>query len=570
MLPTRAEITGRRPHWLLELDLGGRRFRLADEQVDVVTAAGVTLRYNRQDGLGDLKVTLRSGPLSVAIEIEGTTPDGEAWAALFARGGAAALTGARASLRRWFEGQVYERSRLIISGDVTQPEYGAADEPFAFSIERIGDEVSGTCPPAEAVIDETTWPVQDPLTLVTAEPDPAVRGKYYPWVFGVPGFGANGITWSGVVISASATPAYIGSWYKWESYILSEWVIAGHPVRATSVNIADVSGGYGRREIPNEPFTVSTMRDLRGREVAVVDVSTATIVRIVPGNEYWVTWTGEGGIDNARRDGPMRGAGEIAEYLLRFVGERIDQGRMAVARGYLDQFKLDFALVEPEKPRAFLDRHLRPWLPLVWRESEDGLWLDVMRYDATIRDAVLHLVEAASLEDGTTDGGDAVVRTTRITHGDVREVENDITIRYAPMQGAEPLKARRLAAPGVVGSPGVADTTTGTEAPTLLLAISQSRYGVRPAIGDCALVCDDGTADLLLRVRAAWKALSRRMLQVDSTAYVFDLVDPGAVITYTEYAVSISREVALVVSITLALDLDSAELELLDRPEAAP
>ena len=291
---------------------------------------------------------------------------------------------------------------------------------------------------------------------------------------------------------------------------------------------------------------------------------------ICAGNEYWITWQRSygGGLANEDDTGPMRGAGEIAEYMLRFVGERVDHGRMSAIRGYLDRFKLDVAILEPVRPRAWITKHVLPWLPLVWRESEDGIYLDVYRYDATEADAVLDLVEIASAEDRTEQGSVPVTRFGLIRSGDARAVENDITICYAPMRGTDPLKRRRVAAQGIRGSAGVASTAVSGEIPMGLLKISQSHYGLRPVSLDCLAVCDDDTADLLLTTRARWKGVVRRTLTIADDNLILDVLEPGAVVTYSESAVSISGAVALVRSLTLGLDSDEAELELLDAPEA--
>ena len=47
-----SQLTGRRVHWLLTVDMGGVLMRMADDELDVVTASGEVLHYSA--GLDDI------------------------------------------------------------------------------------------------------------------------------------------------------------------------------------------------------------------------------------------------------------------------------------------------------------------------------------------------------------------------------------------------------------------------------------------------------------------------------------------------------------------------------------
>lgn len=565
-LPNHVQIRGSRPHWLLDLVIGGARYRIADEALEVPTAAGGVLYY--APGVDpDLSVTLTGGPLSIAITLDGATPEGVPWALILARGGGGALTGATAELRRWWESQTFEQSRWIVGGSLTKPVVGTADEEFEFSIERIGDENASTVPPAEARIDETTSPIQvAAATGLTAEPDPATRGKYMPWIFGTPGRDVIALTESWQ-ISAAATPGYIITHYPHTWYQYGQWVIAGHPVQATQVRITDASAGYGRHAIPSALFAVTTGIDLRGREVAIVTYGAAYVdVHLNKGNEYQVTWeesTG-GGLYNADRTGPMRAAGEIVEYLLRFVGERVDSGRMAATRAYLDRFALDFAITEPIRPRAWIDDNLGKFLPIVWNESEDGAFLDVLRYDPALP-AVLALVEAEDAEDDPDDGV-PVVRQGKPEASDPASVANDITVKYAPIYGGELRKRLRIAAPGIAGTEGVADPSVSGEYPTWRAGISQTRHEARLRTVELPCVCADDTAQLAGAEFLLVNGVTRRKFSVTGQPDDLDVLDVCSRVLYSSARLYMTEAPANVRWIKLANDQDEVGLELLDDP----
>lgn len=565
-LPNHVQIRGSRPHWLLDLVIGGARYRIADEAIEVPTAAGGVLVY--APGVDpDLSVTLTGGPLSIAITLDGATPEGVPWALIAARGGGGALTGATAELRRWWESQTFEQSRWIVSGALTDPVLGTADEEFEFSIERIGDENPRTIPPAEARLDETTSPIQvTAATGLTATPDEGTRGKYMPWIFGTPGRDVIALTdaWQ---VSAGATPAYIITHYPHTWFQYGQWVIAGHPVQATQVRITDLTAGYGRYDIPSALFPVTTGTDLRGRSVAIVTYGTAhSSVYIIKGNEYKVTWEESigGGLYNADRTGPLRAAGEVVEYMMRFIGERVDAGRMAATRAYLDRFSLDFAITEPQRPRQWIDDNLGKFLPIVWNESEDGAFLDVIRYDPTLPH-VLALVEAEDAEDDQ-DEGVPVVRQGLPKRSNEAQVGNDITVNYAPTYGGELRKRIRVAAPGIAGVDGVADPSVSGEYPTWRAGVSQGRHKARPVPVDIPCICADDSAQLAGAEYLLWKGVTRRSISVVGQPCDLDVLDVCSRVLYSSARLYMTAAPANVRWIKLANDQDEIGLEMLDDP----
>lgn len=547
-----SDIPGRTCHWLLDLDVGGRTYHFSADAVDVATHSGEVLAY--EPGLGALEVTRGEDPTTVAIVL---ATGGVDWARLVSRG--LDLATCTAILRRWYEGQVLEEARVIVAGRVTEPTYGSVHEPLEFSVERVGWDETATVPPPAAVIDTRTWPLAGQVDLLgnPAElaPDEAVIGAVYPWPFGRPAMAANGTFWGATVGSFNLTgpgsPAYLaelGPGVLTER--LSKLVFAGFEIEATEVHITNATGGP--RDTGNsEVLPVRYTNDRLGTRVAYVSANDAITLRMTAGCEYWVTWhdTRGGGKLNDAGTGLMRRAGEISSFLLRSAGRPVAVGRMAGTA--LDNFLLDFALTDPITPESWIQEHLGAFLPLVQRECAEGIWFDLWRYDATEVDVEAHL----------TVGERGVERTSGVTYTPLDEIVNRITFKYAPVLGGEPAKTITITGSG---TPDLEADELGSR----VCQVSEARYGVRPITVECMVIADDGSATLAATALATWRALPRRRVSV-SGGLDLDVLDVNSVVSFTDAELYLSREIAIVRSITLGLTSVSLELELIDPPGMA-
>lgn len=528
-----------RPHWLLEIDAGGRVFRYSDDPLEVTRADGSVVRF--LPGLADLEVTVGLGPTTAAISLPGEAPDGTPWALLVARG--LDLTACRARLLRWHEGQPLERARAALAGFAGSADYGSRQEPLTFTVERPPWTERQVPSPTE-VIDAQTWAAG----LGGDEPDEHAAGAAYPRIYGWPGVGGGGVLWGSVNLDVPSTPAYVAR-YGPGAPPTDLIVIAGHRVGSTEVLLYDTTAG-GATLVP----VVHSYDDL-GQLHAQADITAGPV--IVKGNEYWVTWpnTDDGGLPNPEASGPMRGAGQIIADLLQEAGIPVNAGRMAAARGRLDRLRLDFGLLEPTFVDEFIEANLGELFPLIRRDSEEGVWYELFPLFPSRKDATATLVVRAS---GSPSGaGLQVTREGPYTWSPLEEVANEITLRYCPRVAERMVKVRTIT--------GAVPTPAGQLA-SGVCATSRARYGPRPLELESSIICDDTTAMLAVQSLAARRALPRRRVQI-SGGPELEVLEPGSVVILTDPDCYVDA-VAVVVSMRLRLEKVSLSLEISESERA--
>lgn len=544
-------------HWLLEVVIGGRTYRWADVALTVTRLDGTVLDFAGYGSLADLEVQIGEGPVNVALDLPGQTPDGLDWCDVVQTG--VDLAAGSAQLARWTEATAYEQRRQVVVGRVCNPEYGTAEEPLSISIERAPWDETATVPPASQKFSERTWPITSPGPVV----DPAVYGVCYPWVFGYPGREGNGLIFGTLSFETPATPAYIGetafgTGTGWRS---NKLVIAGHAVKATSVRITDVSGGYGRidpsTDLVAETLPVLSTKDLLGQTVAYIDLNAATVIAARPGNEYWTSWysTTGGGHEDATGQGVMRGAGDIIEYLLGYAGVPVDHGRMAAAKARLNSLLLDVAITEPTRPQDWIESEIGDLVPLLRRESAEGLWYELANYEPSERDVRAHLVSQTNVLNDA--AGVPCTRDTRLKYSDPARVENELTIRYCPRHGGEFCRT-------VTYSGKAAPVVASGERGSWLLGVSATRYGSRPRTIEARAIADAASANRVGVLRAEAYALPFRTVGVTVDGDFEGA--PNDIVQFSDVELGIARVLARVASTTLRLTGDSFALELLDDP----
>ena len=187
--------------WLCDLSVGGRLFRFSTEAVTVTKSSGEVVEYRA--GLGAIEISYAEGGRPLAIALAGSASD-VSWAALVVAG--ADLESGDATIRRWYEDDVFELSELVAQGKISGAEFGAIDEPITFSIDLPRYDRVATVPGFYERIDATTWPVTTspfPLTV-----DVEQFGAVYPRIYGRPGSAAS-FVWGTLALDSPASPAYM-------------------------------------------------------------------------------------------------------------------------------------------------------------------------------------------------------------------------------------------------------------------------------------------------------------------------------------------------------------------------
>ncbi len=112
------------------------------------------------------------------------------------------LASATGTLSRWVEGTAYKARRVLIAGQLTDPEYGAAREPVSFSLELLPWDGSQVIPPMGYAVEGSNFE----LNAIASLPASGV-GLAYPLVIGHPGQVSTALRSSGLITGSQAVYA---------------------------------------------------------------------------------------------------------------------------------------------------------------------------------------------------------------------------------------------------------------------------------------------------------------------------------------------------------------------------
>lgn len=498
-------------HWLLELRLQGRSWRLTSspEGLSLSSSSGEVFTY--EPGLEDPAPALSTSsvegleiPLSVLLPVL-------AWEQL---AGAANLSGFTGELALWEEGDSWEERQVWVDGRVDQPVYATAGEPVTFSLVEVPWEDRSLFPKSTELISGSTWPTQAGRSL----PEAAI-GLYYPYVFGAPGViyaSDTGLTeffgWPVLLVEIDTTTRdnFTGA------AVSATVLLAAHPMAATSIKL------YNRTTGLSATVTVTQLADLIGQTPSVASVTGATL-QITEGDELWAscTSTAAGGL-KAPEGGVARGLGQVAEWLLRQSTFRVDLTRLTQLQK-LNAFNVDFYINQPASAWSILtDMILAGDLfPAWWRRSEHGYYLAVKPFELSAL-----TVEPELQVDPARFGGD---RTGPITISSSAELYTDFLIRFGRDEGVGQFRRQLVMGPNP--SSGLLENPYCQAA----LAGLQTRKTLEL---DAPAVQDPGTAWLLLLLLARDAAQTRKTL-----AYLLPpnpLLEIGKQVRVTDAEVRIS------------------------------
>jgi hypothetical protein len=521
--------------YLLDLVVGGHVYRYATESVEVTDAAGRTFAY--AEGLGEPGLTYGSlfgvSDASVSVEVQAEDVD---WALIVQRGHA--LDRAPAVLRRWYAGRTLDRARVVLRGLVTSPSYGAKGEPLALTITRSMRAQSRTIPPAQAVVDTSTWPVTGGGYV---SPD-SIQGAAVPLVIGCPGGTEDATPIPVVPVPQAEHPAAFG-----DGRLV--W-IGGHAgqVRVQHQN-ADPA--------VESDETVATIDDVLGRLVQYAPTNGASFD---DEGAYFLGFRDDatygGGV--LHRGELLRGAGSVIEWALtEHYDGPVDHARVRAVRAYLDQWKIDTYLNSPVSAWDWLAKEILPLLPVEMREGPDGVYPALIRYDLSKRDAVAHL--------DATAGSGRVTRASPVTL--TGDIANEVTIEYRPSaETGSKWLARRIitAQAGAVSGDDASDVDDERVIGSYLCAESQRRYGVIPVRIQATAVWDTSTAVLVARHVVARRAWPRRAVRYTGGPWLED-IEIGSAVLLTDPDLHLAEELAVVVDVQPGPE-SAVDLVVLDHP----
>jgi len=529
-----AALVGRRVLWLLDLQWAGQTIRLSDADVEVTDEDGETHSYigrledvtvkEQLDFLADASASPTSAAIEAVLPVD--VPE------LVARGyDPATATG---ELSRWVEGTTYEARRVVVRGQVVDPQHGEDWEPMRFSVEATPWTDARVLPDPDWSVRGANWDT----AMIASLPGSGV-GLPYPLVFGQPGRVSESVFASGLLTGSQAvyvdqrrtlhstqyaevTPVLmyghtgLSSIYLKTSTaktflrykVLNSFDRSGHPV-----TIAPWWGTKSPASTDDYEYdgTASYTWIAPTTTVAGSIGQTTAPASIQPGvgEEPVGTYACWYDPDNPTAGGyigpdgqPIRGAGAVLRELLRLSGQEVDNGRFAAAARLLDRFKLDFVIDAQEGVTAwdFAVANILPILPVSIVSGPNGYYPIVWRYDATERDAQFHL---------HVDDDPNTQRTSKVTY-DRSEVRNDFSLDYA--------YSTRMGR--FYGRIRYAADTEGGAVPSLLCKLSQRRY-LRPdgspivaqRVEESIVVYSDATAHAVLQWMTAAYCFARRRVR---------------------------------------------------------
>jgi len=355
-------------HLLLDFSWAGRTLRLAQQTLHPpVGLGGATVTYypgfELSGDVVDPYVVGDQAAGGISVQMKLHVQPGINVPALVAQGHV--LGSAQGTLWLWAEGTGH-RVKLL-EGVFQEVTWDTASTAIVGILEELPVMDDAAFPDRRARASIYTW----------ANHDLAISGLPYPWVFGSPGVAGR---------TRGATPAILV-----DTTGSGRLVINGERVGASHAEVFQPQGG-GSVVIP-----VTHTTDLLGREVATI--APIAPITLVGGNRYWVQWIDGSGADTfgtMENGRPVRGAGDVIEWMLKRSHLRWDSGRLAAVKPLLNQYLIDTYIqadtYEPVVPWAWVEANLLPILPVSPRIGPDGLFLAFWNFAATKDHAVADLV----------------------------------------------------------------------------------------------------------------------------------------------------------------------------------
>lgn len=541
---TESDLTGTDLVVLLTIEFAGAKWRFSSRPVEVLDADGESYAY--LGGLEDLELTdemdlFSDTPATRSVPIAVIWPSDVA--ELVALGHD--LGAATGELALWVDGTTYEERLVFLDGYVSDPEYGEPEEAVSFSLEENPwDDTNSVLDDSAVCKDGVTW---------DGVPD-GNEGVLYPLVFGSPG--PYTLT-DGTAKDSSGSPATVVDGPGVPYYL----IIAGHRTVAgeTGATVQVYSTEYDEWA----SCTAVHVEDNQGRMCTMVDGFDGYFgsLRDTDGDgatepwhsddSFWVSWTGGAGAYSLSANAGIEGAGDLLEFMLNRTSLRIDRGRVAAAKDYLNQIKVSGYVDEQGSAYDWIKDTLLPLLPVSMTSGPDGIYPVVYRWDATAKDAVAELIEGP--EHG-------LVREGPIAYEGRDSLINEMVISYALRARTGEYHRTRI----ISGDPeyvGLTDYLTSTHARQ-----SHLRYGRKATSFSSDILYDTNSADII----CLWKVLAHgfvRRVVTFSADQKWGWLNKGDIVTVTLDRLHIRGQIGIVRSKQWSLSgFIKLEVVLLEDP----
>ena len=534
---SRSELITGDLYTLVTLTARGKDYRFSSRDVAVSNANDESLpgtlhfvgglepaEYEDAIELGDSMPPERSTAVSVLFRDD----DGDGWATI--ANADDDLGDATCELSIWRLGDDWQDRRVLLTGAVVSPEYGASYEPVSFSVSEEPSEDTGLIPLDRETVTGDRFPTLHSVPTAMKIADSAVD-QMYPTIYGAPGIVLAGDDFT----ELPAVPALIveiDATYETNNNSSAEPVfllVAGHHTAAigAAVTVYNTTAGTSAN------LTVEAGSDLEKHPLSYIEVGMSDLA-IDIGDEVYLGFqnTTQGGMRNLEDGGTMRNAVDIILDLLGRSTLRYDAFRIRALAYALGGFNLDFYTNEQRSPWDVIQDEILPLLPLAPAIGPSGLYFVHWPFGATRSDAV------GGINPSTWGGS----RNGPVSVSDAVNVTNQLRINYA-LNVATGEYSRSLTL-------GPRAFYTGDPTNIHPLAYqSYTRYGLRAGEAiDTDVVYDTATAYSVLDWRIKRDGMTYR--EVESLLpQTYQYLEPGNVVLVTDDDIAWTDRVCLVTSI---------------------
>jgi hypothetical protein len=389
--------------------------------------------------------------------------------------------------------QTYEDRTILYRGQIQEPQFGDPDEIdgfVSFSIEAQPYDGNRLLMDSDKYID-TRFGDRD---IDTAD------GKPYPIVFGIAGKDVKSSPSGSKNIFA--TPAFCTEKYP-GSGGHAHFMIAGHPVSATSASIQD-------DKFDTDTLLIKTGNDGRGNLYSYIEADTFDNVA-VPGTsvngtsrEWWVYLTGAG-LVNPYRAEALTGAGDLSRWALSKSGQLVDDDAWSNLSPLLNQYSLAGYINDPAITAFdWLNGNVLPLLPIAIRMGANGIKPILIEMWA-----LTHVTAVTSISVGQDEECEQVsaVETIRNTS----DLINELTINFAK-RGFDQSYTSQIRVTDIVNE----DYDVKSDYSIL----SVNRYGKKPSTISTNYVYDRDTAIKIALDKVRAGCLPINQIQIATPVYL--------------------------------------------------
>jgi hypothetical protein len=530
--------------FLLELDIGGRTYRFSSFPI-YFEESGEQVMYEGRLDNPDVALSLEEvGKVKFsqsAVSMSITLPFNVAERQLQGKG----IDRSQARLyyvtvRNGEIQQLYNERIAIFSGVIAEPIYGHPDMPVGyveFSIENeielsdqsllrrvVGENafISATQFSQESYRTNAVSPPVDP-DGITEVIKPHL-GKSSPVVIGSPGSITDEL---GESYGFPSTPAYqiafqnSGSFPSW-------YVIAGHPVKAATVDMYDNQGNVDT-DIP-----VHSQVGSKGQVYSFVNLHSSSPLDqsfvVNTDFEYWVRWDDGGGLLSPYDTGQaLQGGGDLIVYMLDSSGITYDRQALSSVRALLNEYKFAGYINDPEiKCYDFLQRYIVSFLPVALVAGPEGLYPII---DHRLDDSMYNPRVEITADQTFTRIQPISPRSS--------EIINDLTVRFSP-QGTASNSEDAYRGVAVIRANRLEGVNAQYEIVSPYCIVSQQRYGRREQTISLDFVYDRETAIKIGQDYIRRKALPEKITTYRAS-FEYGYLDIGDIISLTDTEISLSQ-----------------------------